>query len=362
MLIARICWLHLGSLRCVPGIGGVNRLLIELDSSASVVVLEESIIILLKQMIDSVGAFCMPRWLVSVPVWGERCIEVFCSTALPALEKAMLHLQERSGIEARLVVHTDNHRRIRDGATEIEIEERNVPAGARDFDSLSEAHRDVMRMACRNDRVALLTADLLVSKDGLQLCEEILSPDGKNLVMCCGIRAKQEGRLPATDSAQVMMKWAWENAHPITQSSTYPKGKTTDLSRLYFEEDGNVVARLAMPHPIAVKIDGRNLPFSPTIDASLMQNFCAADTHLVTMTDRLALVELSPVDKDFQETEHSIKIRLDHGGVVMKDPAQRWLASHRVSLLGNKSNITIDDEVMKEVLAYDPESASSRWG
>ena len=308
------------------------------------------------------GSTVMPRWLVSVPVWGERCIEVFCSTCLPALEKAMLQLQDVSSIEARLVVHTDNHRRIRDGATEIEIENRPVPAGARDFDSLSEAHRDVLRMACRNDRVALLTADLLVSKSGLQLCEEILDPPGKNIVMCCGIRAKQEGRLPATDSAQVMMKWAWENAHPITQASTYPKGKTTDLSRMYFEENGNVVARLALPHPFAVKIDGRPMKFSPTVDASLMQNYCASETHVVTETDRLALVELSPVDKDFQEADHSIKIRLDHGGVVMKDPAQRWLAGHRVCLLGDKYKMTIDDTVMREVLAYDPESVSSRWG
>ncbi len=304
----------------------------------------------------------MPRWLVSVPVWGERCIEVFCSTALPALEKAVLHLQQESDIDVRLVVHTDNPRRIRDGATEIVIEERPVPAGARDFDSLSEAHRDVMRMACRDDRVALLTADLLISKQGLQLCEEILAPPGKNIVVCCGIRAKQEGRLPATDSAQMMMQWAWNNAHPITQSSTYPDGKSTDLSRMYFQEGGIVVARLALPHPIAIKIDGRLLKFSPTVDASLVQNYSASDTHVVTETDRLALVELSPADKDFQEADYSIESRLDQGGVVMKDPAQRWLAGHRVSLIGNRDNTYVDIKVMKGVLAYDPESASSRWG
>jgi hypothetical protein len=301
----------------------------------------------------------MPRWLISVPVWGERCVEIFCGTTLPALEKAMLRLP----IESHLVVHTDSPRRIADGATEINVEARPVPAGARDFDSLSQAHREVLGMACNEDRVALLTADLLISEQGLEICEEILDGPGKNLVVCCGIRALQEGRLPDTHDAASMMQWAWANAHPMTQASTYPDGLSSDLSRLYFEDHGHIIARLALPHPLAVKMDSRPLPFSPTVDANLIQNFNASDTHVIIDSNRLALVELSPRDKDFQTTSGTVRERLLSGEFVIGDPAQRWMAKHRISLCGTGAlpSPGRDDRVMMEVLK-DDENTSGGWG
>ena len=294
----------------------------------------------------------MARWLISVPVWGERCVSIFCATALPALEKAIMRLCEKD-IDVRLVVHTDSVRRICDGATEIEIEPRPVPAGARDFDSLSQAHREVLSMACNDDRVALLTADLLISEQGLEYCEEVFEDGTKRLITCCGIRAVQEGRLPATDDARRMLIWAWENAHPMTVASTYPDGLSADLSRMYFEKDGDIIARLALPHPLAVRIDGRSLPFSPTIDASLIQNFNPAEVHMVTSPDRLALVELSPRDKAFQLSTETIRDRLLSGEFVLGDPAQRWMANHRVCLQGNPPPQGQDERVFMEVLKPD---------
>lgn len=287
----------------------------------------------------------MTRWLVSVPVWGERYVEVFCATALPALEIAMLRL----GGDARLVVHTDQPKRIRDGATQIPVEVRPVPAGGRGFDCLSQAHREVLNMACMDDRVALLTADLVVSADALVECEYQFNEVGAFLIACAGIRAIEEGPVPIGASGHRLMKWAWKHRHPITTESTWPKGRANDLSRIYFEEGDSVVARLCLPHPIAVRIDGRPLRFSPTVDANLINNFHPAEIHMVRDSNRLALVELSPRDKDFQMGELTMEAKFLQNLIIFPDGIQRWAVRHKIVLIGEAVNCG-DDDVIGAVL------------
>lgn len=286
------------------------------------------------------------RWLVSVPVWGERYVEVFCSVALPALEQAFKQVPD---LDVRLVVHTDQPDRIRDGATEIPIETRPVPAGARSFDCMSQAHRQVLDMAMMHDRVMLLTADLVLSKEGLRACDEILHPGNKFLVACAGVRAVEEGVVPITKSASRLMKWAWDHRHPMTEECRWPDGRSRDLSRLYFEKDGTVLTRLCLPHPLAVRIDGRLLRFNPTIDVNLINNFHVAEIHMVTTSDRLALVELSPRNKDFAINGPMID-QYDSGSIVIPGGMQTWCMKHKIMLVGNEPVDCGDDEVMSRIL------------
>lgn len=283
----------------------------------------------------------MTRWLVSVPVWGERCVDVFCATALPALELSMSFFQsvrEDFGDEAVLVVHTDQPQRVEQSATLVRVEPRPVPSGLRDFDCLSQAHREVLGMACRDDVVVLLTADLVISGCGIAYCADALDNRQKRLVLCAGVRALQEGPIPTTAEAQSLMSWAWENRHPITEACRWPEGRSADLSRIYFEAGGAVRTRLALPHPLAVRIDGRPLKFSPTIDANLMQNFDETELHLVRDCSELALVELSPRDKDFRVSDESMEDHVSKTQTRLTDPLQRWCFSQPVRLRGPGAN------------------------
>lgn len=306
----------------------------------------------------------MSRWLISAPAWGERCVDVFCATALPALERAVLVLQAAVDVDARLVIHTDQLERVRDSATQVTVEARPVPAGLRDFDCLSQAHREVLRMACRGDIVVLSTADMLISERGLLYCDKALADPQTLLVMCAGVRALQEGQIPSTRSALGLMSWAWDHRHPMTEDCRWPGGRSVDLSRMYFQEGASVVARLCMPHPLAVRIDGRPLKFSPTVDANLMQCFDPVEIHLTTDSTKLALIELSPRDKDYQVAADAIEQRLVAGTIQVPDPLQQWCMNHRITLLGPGNKDCGDQEIVdtiRELREGEPLASTSYW-
>lgn len=289
----------------------------------------------------------MSRWLISAPAWGQRCVDVFCATALPAIERAMVRYEQTTG-DAYLIVHTDSPDRVRGAASQIRIETRPPPAGLRAFDCLSQSHREVLSMGLRGDRVMLLTADLILSEEGLLSCERILSQGDKWLVACAGIRALESGMIPASNGRE-LLDWAWEHRHPMTQACTWPGGRSSDLSRVYFSDGPNVVARLCLPHPLAVLIDGRPLPFSPTIDVNLIKNFHDGEIYLVTSPDDLGLVELSPPDKDFQVGHWGIHERLSMGKIVIADPQQRTLMSSKIVLRGSYADCE-DDAYVNTIL------------
>lgn len=287
----------------------------------------------------------MSRWLVSVPVWGRRYVDVFCATALPALERAMLCLPT----DARLVVHTDEPDRLRAAATKIPMELRPVPAGLRDFDCLSQAHREVLAMACHDDRVALLTADLVLSTGSLLFCENKLA-DGKRLIACAGIRAIEEGRIPNVTSGRKLLKWAWDHRHPIVQAATWPNGRLNDLSRIYFSHNGNVVARWCLPHPLALRVDGRQLSFAPTIDVNLINNFHESEIHLVIDPDEVAMVELSPRNKFVGELGHRMKAKFENDQMLIPPGIQRWSFNHKIIICGHQIDCG-DDPIVTKLLS-----------
>lgn len=291
----------------------------------------------------------MTRWLISVPVWGARCVDVFCAAALPALEQAVLQLIECLGEkgDVRIVVHTDSPARVRGAATQAPMEFLPVPVGLRDFDSLSQAHREVLSRACSGDVVVLLTADLVISRQGLAHCARALENKQKKLVLCATIRARQEGRLPDCVSAPELARWAWEHRHWIAEECRFPAGRSADLSRLFFERGGAVRTRQALPHPLAVRIDGRLLQFTPTIDANLGHRFGESEIYYARDAAELALVELSPADKGAALVDESIEVRLPN--IRLSDPFQRWCFSQPVDWVG--AGNCGDDDQARLVLA-----------
>lgn len=283
------------------------------------------------------------RWLVSVPAWGERCVDEFCAAALPALDRAIAALP--ASVDVRLIVHTDQPERVV-AASSSRVDVRPVPAGSRSFDCMSQAHREVLSLGLRGDVVVLLTAGSVISEQALTYCAGVLAEDSTRLVMCASPRVRSIGPIPDTGNAQALMSWAWSNRHQMVIDSTWPDGRMWDLSRVYFSgRDGLVVTRQALPHPLAVRIDERVLRFTPTIDANLMHCFLPSEMHLATECSRLAVIKLTASDRIADLAQTSIESRARAGHVVIDNPHQKWCARHRIILSPGSYDVSCDDHL-----------------
>ena len=270
------------------------------------------------------------RWLVSVPVWGERYVAEFCAASLPTIDRAVAALSA-TGVEVRVVAYTDQPERVV-GAGGPATECRPVPAGARDFDCMSQAHRDTLSLALRGDVVVLLTAGTVISEQGLVYCAEVLLNSQLQVVLCAVPRVLQQGQLPDTADAGELMRWSWDNRHPMTNECTFPEGRSVDLSRTYYVSPAGAVAtRVFLPHPLAVRIDGRPMRFTPTVDCNLMNCFDSSEMHMATTSGRLAVVKLTPADKGYELAEATMAARMLEG-LLVSDKHQLWCAGHRVVL------------------------------
>jgi len=237
---------------------------------------------------------------------------------------------------------------IKSSTTRIKTEIRPVPCGFTNHDCLSQAHRDVLRTACLDDIVVLLNADLVLSEGSLSFCEQQLS-NGKLAIACASVRVNQEGKIEGASNGRDLHNWAWKNRHQITKESTWPYGRTGDLSRIYFEELGNVVSRVCLPHPLAIKIDERQLFFYPTIDVNLLGNFDISEIYMVTSPDEVALVDLVSKDYFIGISDSSIDEKFTADNFIFSGNLQRWFVRHRVVICGQSVNLS-SDRVVDEVL------------
>jgi hypothetical protein len=123
---------------------------------------------------------------------------------------------------------------------------------------------------------------------------------------------------------------------------------------MYFHQGENVACRLCLPHPLAFVKDNRKLRFAPTIDVNFVANFSPRETHLAISPDDVAMIELSPRDKEFVETEPMIK-RLENNlpscpaFVRMTNPRHRQFFQRRITITGNAAECG-DEAVVKHLL------------
>lgn len=291
----------------------------------------------------------MIEWQVVLPVWGQRYCDIFERASLPALRAAI----ERLALPTELVIYTHDTERLAAACLGLSFVIRPVPGPDDSFYSMSGAHRDALQRAAMGQRVALLTADLVVSPNSFKACEAHFR-HRKMLVACAGMRVNDTEIPPAFSSGRELVAWGWDRRHAMTRESTWPDGHSYDIWRMYFEKDGEAASRLCLPHPIALVRDRREVRFAPTVDVNVVANFDTREMHMVTDPDEVAMIELSPPEKEFLLTEPMIErynknlasmppfIKLTH-------PRQRWFFGHRILIKGTGGDCG-DQEVKLRLL------------
>ena len=303
------------------------------------------------------------NWFAAVPAWGERCVDVFIRATLPALAAALRGLDR----PATLLVWTDQPDAVAaayagtNAPANVQLECAPVPAPSgryaglhAGFGVLSTCHALALGRAAAGDRVLLLTADMVVSREVLATCEAQVA-SGKRLVACAAMRANEGGSPPLGADGAELSAWAWDNRHPMTRDCTWPDGRSYDLWRIYFEREGEVAARVFLPHPLACVPAGRSLQFYPTIDVNLVRHFTQSETHMITHPSEGAVVELSPPDKEYLRSgapmSERLKSRTESSPQLIPcaNPHQRMFFGRRAVIRGAGGDCG-DQEIVSRVL------------
>lgn len=299
------------------------------------------------------------RWLICVPAWGAQYTDVFRMAGLPALERAAAALPAEDSVA--LILYSDVH----DWPGFVAVVRTPPPAETWDG-TMSAAHREVMAEAGHGDAVVLMTADMVVSDNALAACRRRFLEDDKRLVCAFSIRAiveRWQAAPPDDTGSRALAHWGWDNRHDLARAVTWPDGHSADLSRMYFERDGNVAARAWLPHPLALLKDGREVPFGPTIDCDLTRNFALGEIHYVESPDEAAVVDLSPADKfvlsreDFLARGNGCTMAEVLARQHLAHDVYRHLLTFRVSLVGDPVDCG-DAEAVRQIVTYHTRSSA----
>lgn len=297
-----------------------------------------------------------PRWLISVPAWGEAYLRVLEECAAPSLLAAARVLAE----PVKFIIHTDAPERARSAFPGHEVETR--PVGCRGtYVALQESHAEVVDGADVGDRVVLLNADLVVSDNFLSRCAAHFAA-GKRAVVLLGIRtASGPERPPVGCNPRALLAWGWEHRHQIIQDLEWGRGRSMLPTNLFFSDGDSVVARGFHLHPVAI-IKHADVDFSSTIDGDLLECFPVDSIHVVVDPDDCAMVEVSPPERRFPLREG----RLSPAGVAASMMARastmhRWLFGHRIGVVGPLRDCG-DEAVARDILAVMESGPPARIG
>lgn len=293
----------------------------------------------------------MTQWRIVVPVWGERYCTVFEHATLPAIRRAI----DRLSLRAQLMIYTHDTDRLKQACAGLDAQFFPVPGPDNSFYSMSNAHRDAIKRVQLGGRIALLTADMVMSPSTLASCEDQFKTHKKMLVCCAGMRVNDTEFPPPFATGRALLAWGWNHRHHMTEQCTWPHGHSYDVWRMYFTDgEDEVVCRLCLPHPIALVRDGRTITFQPTIDVNVIANFSLSEMHLVTDPDEAALIELSPPDKEFVLTE-TMRARWERqlpsipAFVKVGNPRHRWCLNHKIIIRGHGGPVG-DEDVLRRLL------------
>lgn len=279
-------------------------------------------------------------WVVSLPVWGAEYVDKFVRGGLPSIKAA-------DALNAnRYMVYTDHTEALAAAMFGMDVEFKPVPPVDGDkYDRMSEAHRDTLRCAADGDYVALLGADMLLSREVFSACEKRFA-DGYSAVVAAATRTLSI-QPPPPMSSRELLRWAMDHAHPLVKGCFYGAQGNCPWA-VYFQNGENITLRGFHLHPVAV-VKNRPLEYKGSLDQDLLEHFQPREIQVVTDPDELALAEMSPPAMKFYVPNFTINEEMiARWGTVFATEVHWWLSTHRIIICGNGD--TEDDAVWKKVM------------
>lgn len=238
---------------------------------------------------------------IAIPAWGAHYVDTAIRYTIPAVVSALDHVSY--GGPVQFVCHTDAPERFMQALPGFDVETRPVPPSAipNGFNGLTDAHREVLRDAPVGGAIALLNADIVVSREVFGFANDVVFDRGQKVIASVGVRSLiQREPPPVGADARTLLAWSWRNRHPITEDCVWGRGKTHLPTNLFFDDrKGNVILRCFHLCPVLLVKD-RDLSFQGTIDDDLLANF-TEDEIYVPLARECAFAELSPVTKKFRQ-------------------------------------------------------------
>jgi hypothetical protein len=285
-------------------------------------------------------------WLIAVPAWGQRCVDLFVNKALPAIGAASGGISGR----ARLVVHTDQPDAVfrRLGSAFEGSFVCAVPPGKTPHESFGHAHRQALELASKDECIAFINADMVASIEVFAAAEKRFAA-GKRMVMMAGSRTLG-GDAPIGAKAADLLRWTMQYRHPAIRECFWGNGRSGTPWAIYFQRGNHIVLHGFHLHPFAVLKD-RPLQFKgKTIDVDLAENFEWDQIHLVTDADEAAFAEISPPERVFALLRKPLTIMdIVRWAQHHATPLHRRLFAQSIAIQGNGADIG-EKQICKEIL------------
>ncbi len=276
-----------------------------------------------------------PRWLISVPCWDEYHVNTFLKYVLPSLRVAI----KEAGVRAHLIIHTEDQRIYIAGYLlphdELDIEMRTPSYGKTHHVTYGNCHRDVIKSAKPGERVMLMNADIVVSRETFSACEQRFA-EGKKLIVASATRCLfKPGVVPEIGAkSRELLAWSLEVKHPSVAECFWGVGHTMIPWAIYFKTSTGVVIRGFHLHPLAF-IKQAGLTFKGTsLDEHLIEEFSKDEIHVVTSPDEFGLAELSPPAYLFKLDKSMTEKSVYNWAVHRTTSRHRWLFEHRIVVSG----------------------------
>lgn len=267
--------------------------------------------------------------VIIAPAWGERHVSLLNGPVIKSVRSAL------NGREARFIVHTDRPEEIN-----FECEKYPVLSGEVPYGQLNNCTTHALSLCNIGDWVFFINSDLIVSKELFDVSETQIKA-GKKLISAGCLRTT----LKDCDSldAESLFKVGINNLHK-TFINSFWGGLAT--STILFEGDGSIVLRGFHLHPV-LWVKSQELSLKNTIDHELYTIVDKSEIF-VCCNKEIALLEMSPDGKYYGKVPMTVKSMKQWAGRKAK-PQHYWLASHRVSIIGDPMKVT-QDKVMEEIL------------
>lgn len=301
-------------------------------------------------------------WVIAVPAWGEHYRSLFLGPVLRSHLTAIdrLNCEFRNSVRVRYIVHTDAPAEVAAALQGFEVTLVPPPPPGAPYLAFAAAHRQAIETARDKERVGILNADMLVSIEAFAAAEHRFR-QGKRAIIAAGTRTVaptphwwRRNFGPSPMPARQLLAWSMRNAHPITKQCFWGPGRCHLPWGIYFREGGNVVLRAFHLHPFAVVKD-RDLPFQNTVDLAMVDNYRRDEMHIVTDADEMALAEMSPLSKTFDDNAWPIDTTAILTWALRgAGPTHWWNFGHRICIQGDPAAVTSDAAVADTIARLDP--------